>query len=406
MPIGISEKIIQKKHCYSQSNYPVLKIISIYSNIAPHYRKGIWAKLISDKLNEFHFYFGKSTKSNILKIDFDQQAFNNYQNRLHLLKNIYIGHILVWQLGVIKSCLFKKTDIAVFIAEANCISTWIASIICRLRGIKVVFWGHGLYGNENRLKLWFRKLFYTLADKHLVYERGAKFRMIAQGFKSSKIYVVFNSLEYNEQKKILKLINDSKKSEVFSNFNNPELPVVSFVGRLTEIKKIDILIRAVNQINLNKTRVNLLIIGDGEERENLIKIAEQGLSHQWIYFTGACYDERKISQLLYFSEVCVSPGNVGLTAIHSLTFGTPVCTHDNFKNQMPEFEAIKDQHNGFFFKENDVDDLVSKISLWISDNKNREMVRQKCYEIIDQYYNPDYQFEVFNRMITNKYPEI
>ena len=31
-----------------------------------------------------------------------------------------------------------------------------------------------------------------------------------------------------------------------------------------------------------------------------------------------------ISKYLYYADICVSPGNVGLTAIHSLTYGTPV----------------------------------------------------------------------------------
>ena len=58
------------------------------------------------------------------------------------------------------------------------ISTWIASFILRLRGVKVLFWGHGIYGNESLPKLLLRKIFLSLATHNLVYEERAKKLMI------------------------------------------------------------------------------------------------------------------------------------------------------------------------------------------------------------------------------------
>ena len=56
----------------------------------------------------------------------------------------------------------------------------------------------------------------------------------------------------------------------------------------------------------------------------------------------------KLLKNLYFILHFVSPGNVGLTAIHSLSYGTPVLTHNNFNNQMPEVESIQPGFNGYF----------------------------------------------------------
>ena len=49
-----------------------------------------------------------------------------------------------------------------------------------------------------------------------------------------------------------------------------------------------------------------------------------------IWFYGACYDESKLGELIFNADLCVSPGNVGLTAVHSMGYGTPVITHNNF----------------------------------------------------------------------------
>ena len=58
----------------------------------------------------------------------------------------------------------------------------------------------------------------------------------------------------------------------------------------------------------------------------LEKLAQPLLKKGLCHFQGAVFDESN-SELIYHSDLCVSPGNVGLTAIHSLTYGVPVATH-------------------------------------------------------------------------------
>ena len=98
--------------------------------------------------------------------------------------------------------------------------------------------------------------------------------------------------------------------------------------------------------------------------------------------------------------LCVSPGNIGLTAIHSLTYGTPAITHNNFSNQMPEFEAIQDGFTGSFFEENDINSLKLSIQKWLSKHpiKNDELIKN-CYSIIDRYYNPQYQIKLLKSIL-------
>jgi len=167
-----------------------------------------------------------------------------------------------------------------------------------------------------------------------------------------------------------------------------------------------LLLHAVNIINSEKIAVNLLFIGDGPIRASLEKLGQKGMFDSCLHFVGACYSEEKNGKYLFFADLCVSPGNVGLTSVHSLSFGTPVCTHGNFNNQGPEAEAIIEGYNGFLFKEGDLDDLVQGINTWFMKNPDREQVRRQCMEIIDTYYNPKCQLSVFDRMVNNAKPEI
>ncbi len=120
-----------------------------------------------------------------------------------------------------------------------------------------------------------------------------------------------------------------------------------------------------------------------------------------VWFYGACYDEKQIAEFLYNADLCVSPGNVGLTAMHAMMFGCPVISHDNFPMQMPEFEAIEVGNTGAFFKENDVDNLAETINNWIKTCSDRESVRKSCFKVIDEKYNPHVQLETLRTTIYN-----
>ena len=128
------------------------------------------------------------------------------------------------------------------------------------------------------------------------------------------------------------------------------------------------------------------------------------MNHVNCWFFGQTYDELTISNLIYNATVCVSPGNVGLTAIHSMVYGTPVITHNDFPSQMPEFEAVIAGKTGDFFIKDNEEDLGRVIKKWTSPNVDREEVRKECYRIIDERYNPIFQISVFKKVL-NEEPE-
>lgn len=379
--------------------------LKFFTNLAPHYRAPLWTALIQIPNWKVHFYYG-DPMNGVQTIDFESEEFATKRDQIHKVKNYWWkGDKLVWQKGVIRECWNGKFEFAIFPGEMSRLTIWIAAILCRLRGVKVVFWEHGFYGDEKGVKLMLKKVFLSLGHKHLLYERRAKKLMIQQGFNPDNLYVVFNSLDYDAQKVMRDRLQNLKKSNVFPFFTHPHLPVVIFIGRLTNVKKLDMLLDAMNQMNNTERKANLLVVGDGPNKSKLKEMGREGMEKGWLYFTGASYDEEENGRYLSMSDLCVSPGNVGLTAIHSLSYGTPVCTHDNMCKQMPEAGAIQVGHNGFFFKENDTRDLKMKIEDWLN-KMDRQQIRKNSYEIIDKYYNPHYQLTVFNRLFSGETPEL
>ena len=178
---------------------------------------------------------------------------------------------------------------------------------------------------------------------------------------------------------------------------------LAFVGRLTEEKQLGLLVQALVQLG---EPVNLLFVGEGPEIESLQAMChELGLSER-TKFMGACHDEEKLAEYFSTADLCVSPGNVGLLAMHSLVYGTPLITHDDPTHQGPEFEAVIEGRTGGFFQRGNVESLAEKIQEWLERNEaEREPVKQDCMAVIDRFYTPKRQCAVFKAVLDGQVPE-
>ena len=360
-----------------------MKSIYVFSNIYPKYRKGIWDRLHEDENHNISFFFSHKTTDNVATVSIEKEYSENNQKAFKKIDNIFLYKWLIWQKGVL-SRTFDSVSVVIFLGEMTVVSTWIASFILRLRGVKVLFWGFP--------KLFLRKMFLRLANHNLVYEERAKKLMTEHGFEQNKISVVYNSINYEQQLSLFQKLERKKKNSIFKN----NYPVLLFIGRLTKQKKINQLIEAVKILN-QKVNFNLLIIGEGDEKLRLEELAQDLIKENKCIFYGKSYDEDELSRLIFNSDLTVSPGNIGLTAIHSLSYGTPVCSHSNLSNQMPEVESIIEGENGFLFKENDILSIVNGIISWFDNKKSID--KKKIRGVVDKFYNPIYQKEVILKSI-------
>jgi glycosyltransferase involved in cell wall biosynthesis len=368
----------------------MIKVNCCIFNYGPHYRSAIY-KLIDKEFN-CDFFIGNQLFEPIKKMNYNiLKGFKKELDFVPIFNNFY------WQKNVVLLA-FKPYRNYIITGDLRCLSTWAILFLNMLLGKKTFLWTHGFYGDESRLKIFAKKIYFSMCSKILLYGDYSKNLMITNGFKSNKLVSIYNSLNYDLQKSIL---SKAKKTKLFNNqFENND-PVLIYTGRIQRVKKIDLLIKSFNTLLKMNIKCNLVIVGDNSEDSDFLLNLVEDKSRVWFY--GPCYDENKLCEMFYNSDVCISPGNVGLTAMHSLVYGTPVITHNNFQNQMPEFESITDGKTGSFFDENSLDSLIDKIKLWIGLNeKERNVVRNNCCKIIDERYNPHVQIEILKKLLNNR----
>jgi glycosyltransferase involved in cell wall biosynthesis len=237
----------------------------------------------------------------------------------------------------------------------------------------------------------------------LLYHNRARDIMIKKGFRPETLYLVYNSLDYDKQIQVRNTITNQCLMELRKKlFDHPDLPVLLFIGRLTARRKLDYIIKSAKILHEQNIKCNMLFVGDGDEQSGLESLARELRLSSYVVFYGACYSEKELGPLIRMSDVCVAPGGVGLTCMHSLVYGTPVITHDNPDEQMPEYEAIRPGVNGDFFKQHDIYSLVDILKKWLTCRKSRQEIAESCYEVIERYYNPNYQLQVIDAAVRNK----
>lgn len=362
--------------------------ICIISNIGAHYRFPIFNEIYKT----FHadFYLGDKLPFPINT--FNYENFEGYKGTVH---NRFFGKFY-WQDGTVKFGR-EAYDYYILDGEPYCLSSWMILLVSRLLGKKTVAWTHGWYGREGFVKRIIKKIFYSLFSYLMVYSEYAINLMEKEGFKQKKMFCIANSLDSDNEKTIRESL---KSSNIYSDHFKNSYPTIIYCGRIQKVKKLHLIIDSIKILKDEGIIANVVFVGKDIDGVNLPSVARQkGIADQiWMY--GPCYDDEKLAELFYNASACVSPGNIGLTAIHTLSFGCPAITHNNFVNQMPEFEAIKPGITGDFFHEDNSKDLAEKIRPWLFlTSEQREETRKAAFAEIDKKWNIHHQIDIIKQVL-------
>lgn len=363
-----------------------MKLTCIF-NMAPLYREPIYKAM--DQKWDINWCFGPKY-DNIKDLDYNSLKIVHKLNRI----NLPLG--LSWMKGAVKQAFSQRNAKIILTGDILCLSNWAILFINRLLFSKnsCYLWTHGWYGREGRCKQLIKRVFFALSKGVLLYSNYAKEVAIQHNVNPNKLAVIHNSLDYPHQKSI---VDSLSPSDIYtSHFKNTN-PVVIFIGRQTKQKKLFQLIHAIANLKKQNIHLNLVIVGDGKEDCNNKALVNDLGVNAWFY--GECYDERANAELIYNADLCVSPGNVGLTALHAMTFGTPVISHNDFSSQMPEVETIIDGRTGTFFEKNSITDLQQAIYNWLKQHTNRDQIREECMNVVSKSWTPLYQLNIIESFL-------
>lgn len=368
-----------------------MKKLCCVFNIPSLYREAIYMEI--DKQYDCEWYFENEN------IDIALFDLSKLRNATLLEHKAFYGRFYRMK-GLVKTLLKKNHfDAYLMIGNPMCISIWLLCLILKVLKPKkkIYFWTHGWYGKESRFEAIVKGLFLKLADEIFLYGNYSKNLLLDKGYSSDTLHVIHNSLSYDVQLELRSFVHSS---DIFKSHFGNNNPVLIFIGRLTSVKRLDILIDTLKLLKQKGSFYNLVLIGDGKEKQNLMKMVNNLQLTSQVWFYGSCYDEEVNAELIYNADLCVSPGNIGLTAMHVMMFGCPAITHNDFAYQMPEFESIKPLKTGNFFVRDSHNSLMDTIEQWFNLNgSRRDYVRKMCFDEIDNYWTPSYQIRIIKQVL-------
>jgi glycosyltransferase involved in cell wall biosynthesis len=222
------------------------------------------------------------------------------------------------------------------------------------------------------------KAMYNWIDAHLNYVEDAFDVFGSYGVPKEKIFITYNSPDtdflFDIKNKII-----LKEGPISKNKFR-----ILHLSRLVEWKKVDMLIRATKNLQHKYPEIELMVIGEGPEKNNLIALANELGVKDKVDFLGAVYDPTELGKKIMSCNIYVLAGMGGLSINDAMIYGLPViCSVCDGTEKYLVIEG----YNGLYFESGNQESLESKIEKLLADEVLCQQMGKNSLEIVENKIN-------------------
>lgn len=250
------------------------------------------------------------------------------------------------------------------------------------RRFKLAFWGHGANlqcdrpgGVKERFKRWTTRQ----VDWWFAYTDMSAALVGAAGFPAARITVLNNAVDTSELRRQCQSVEPEEAQALRASLGFGDGPVGIFVGSLYADKRLDFLFAAAERIRRVVPNFQLLLVGDGPEREAVRAWCD---ARAWARWAGARFGREKAA-CLKLADIMLNPGALGLGILDAFACGVPVVMVEACKHG-PEAAYLKPGVNG----EVTIDDLGAYVHACVNllGNPDRlDALREGCEVSAGEY---------------------
>jgi glycosyltransferase involved in cell wall biosynthesis len=302
-------------------------------------------------------------------------------------KNVHIfgGPLYVcWQSGLMQWLSDWIPNVLIMEANPRYIHSPAALQWMRKQGGKLIGWGLGSpnpQGMFSSYRLSLRKKFIQQFDALITYSSQGASEYAALGFSPDHIFTAPNAVAPRPKHALPERSNEYLGGR----------PILVFVGRLQDRKRVDTLIRAC--ATLPPTILpTLKIIGDGPSRTALEALAKEVYPDTIFY--GAKHGS-DLEQHLRSADLFVLPGTGGLAVQEAMSFALPVIVGEADGTQ----DDLVRPENGWLLPDISVQTLADTITCAVGDIDALRKKGAASFRIVDQEINLENMVSVFSRAI-------
>ena len=154
------------------------------------------------------------------------------------------------------------------------------------------------------------------------------------------------------------------------------------VGRLVKLKQFDKLIDTYCKSDLPKRGIHLIILGKGEEKENLLKQIENLELTKFVHLLGFRNDAICYIKEARFLVLTSKYEGFSMVILEALFAGTPVISFDC---ETGPGELVQNEYNGLLVKNQDFSALHKALERMINDNFLYDLCKENAKTSVTSY---------------------
>jgi glycosyltransferase involved in cell wall biosynthesis len=270
-------------------------------------------------------------------------ASNDVHAPVHRLHNIRLpgnSARVIYAVGWAK-ILTGRYEVVITTEATHNLVNWLLLAGKRLFGYRLLVMGHIRPGQENgRISGWLRRRFIRHADGVISYTTEGAAQASAWGLAPESVAVMGNTLDIDRVERAKRELTVEAVASLRERLRVSGLTLL-LSGRLTPIKRVDVAIETMRELECKGIDATLIVVGDSVKRGSL---ESQARGCKRIRFAGAIFDESELAAYFALADFVFIPGAVGLSVIHAFAYGVPLLTAKNVAHR-PEIAVACDGVN-------------------------------------------------------------
>lgn len=349
--------------------------IVIIQRLLPHYRIPFFRALVKHNHDlEVCVYYGETSGVGDIS-GFESRKFHN--SKLNLLQ-----YSLVFQIGLMWAVLRSRPDVVVIEGTFGVLTNFFILVIRRMMGLPTLYWtagwdNPGIQGWRLAFKTLFIRVCLFLCNGAIVYGSAARQYLVRHGLSSDKIMVAQNTVdveaiiaqgEYWKQQGEL----------VRKRFQMENEYLISYIGQLSPIKRVPVLLEAFRTLRSKRKDISLLLVGSGTEDGRL----QQHVTRNHIpnvHFAGEVVEG--VEAYFAASNVFILPGTGGLALNQAMALCLPIVATVADGTQD---DLVIQGENGYVVPVDNESALVEAIEMILSSPERCKMMGDASLRIVQE----------------------
>lgn len=197
-----------------------------------------------------------------------------------------------------------------------------------------------------------------------------------------------------------KLFNKKRVSGQYYKDIDKNKKNLLFIGNLTRAKGVDILLEGFSIVNKKNNKINLIIVGQGEEENNLRRQADKLNISNHVHFLGRI-SNNQIPLVMNSVDLFILPSReegMGRVLLESMAMELPIIASN--VGGIPLL--LNNNEEGLLFDVGDTKQLSKNILMLLFDNLLKESLTKNA----NKKFLDNYEYEVSMKMYINMYKNI